>query len=1146
MSHQMTVLALARSTGGFYHGALLAGLTREVAAAGGRVVVVQTVDPDDRPDELDRVPGYDLPVAWDEIDGVVSVSLAAGGPYLARIRAAGKPVVLASSRVEGFDAPVALPNNHGGTFAAVEHLIAHGHTRIGFAGALTQSDMQERYAAYLEALAIHELESGPHLLFEAGDPTETGGVTAARAFLDAPIRPTALMVATDRTALRMLTTLADAGVAVPQDVAVVAFDNTEAGAFSTPTLSSVSQRFDEVGALAGRLVVSCIHGEPVPPITFSSPAVVVAARGSCGCVTDLLGSADHRSVRGTDTTRHTLRDELKDLLRGTLLAGREAIGVAPTDDRVRQAVDDVERVLAQDRDPSTEQVQRLLTTLHRLAPRPEMLHPVANAINEYVQVLTSWEARPGSRAACGAAQVTAGLWQMQAGAYLRRSQSLESALEEQFAVDAALLDARGTDPRRLRWVAATHVRSAVLGLWDGAADGHVRIVGQFDASGDAADLVGSELPVESFPPTAMIAKAASRHREVCLVVPVRSRDRDWGLLAVIAEIDTSSARDTYRHWATLLCSAFEDEELHAAVRMSEERYAFAAKAANDGLWEWDLTTDLLFLSARCRDLLGLPEGGQEDDLTDSDAWRCVHPADEPTVREAMAKAMSWRDQPIEAEFRVALAGGCERWVLLRGLGVTSGAGPVDRLVGSLSDINPRKELEAQLRQGALYDELTGLPNRRLFLDRLALAVAQPRRRRGANFAVIFLDLDGFKLVNDSLGHLMGDELLTVVADRLRADLRSVDTAARFGGDEFAVLLVDPVPDEVLVIARRIHEGIAAPVVLGGHEVSVTASIGIATSESGYTCAEDVLRDADIAMYHAKEAERGTARVFDASMHARATGRLRERGELRTALAEHQFVVHYQPIVALDGSALARFEALVRWQHPDRGLLPPIEFLPVMAENHTIVALGSWIIDEVCRQIAEWRLAYGGDIAVAVNLSHREFWAADLLETVAGALARHAVPPRCLVLEITESVVMTEPDAARELMAALHATGVQLHIDDFGTGQSSLHALRTLPVDALKIDGSFIRELHVSQQTAELVRIILEIGTALGLDVVAECVETRQQADHLRALGCANAQGWLYAKALPGGAAGALLGTTLDATDDPVPAPSAVLVGTCER
>uniref|UniRef100_UPI002028E700 putative bifunctional diguanylate cyclase/phosphodiesterase n=1 Tax=Actinotalea sp. C106 TaxID=2908644 RepID=UPI002028E700 len=786
----------------------------------------------------------------------------------------------------------------------------------------------------------------------------------------------------------------------------------------------------------------------------------------------------------------------------------------PPSDTALEAVD---RLLGPDGVADAAELRALVHALRALSARPDALHRTANALIEHLHRTTS-PADPVRHAAAGT--VASALWQVQSAAYLRRSRSQERLLTEQFEVAAGLLDSAVGDPRDLSWLAGTHVRAGALAMWEGADRTSVRVTGTFGL--DAADLA-DVVPVTAFPPEALVAQVRPDRREACFVVPVRTLERDWGLLAVVGEIDTTSSRDTYHYWGQLLCSAFEAEALEQAVRASEERYALATRAANDGLWELELGAGAVHLSDRGRELLGL---SPEDDPDTTWATR-IHAEDVPLVHEIGRRAVRGRGTPVEGEFRVVHPDGSRRWLLVRCLGVPNTEDWVIRLVGSLADIQERKELEEKLRQGALYDAVTGLPNRRLFLDRLAVALERPTRG-GRGFAVVFLDLDGFKLVNDSLGHLLGDELLKVVAQRLRDELRAVDTAARFGGDEFAVLLTAPSPEEVLVIARRIQERISAPVQLGEHEVQVTASVGITTSQVGYRDAEDVLRDADTAMYHAKGVERGTASVFDPEMHTRATGRLRTRGELRRALAEGQFVVHYQPVVALDGRGLTHLEALVRWDHPERGLLMPGTFLPTMEENTSIVALGRWLLDEVCRQVAVWRAAHPQtpEITVSINLSHREFWSADLAPALEAALATHDVPGRCLVLEITERVVMTDAEAASATMGALRATGVGLHIDDFGTGQSSLHALRTLPVDALKIDGSFIDELTTTGRAADLVEIILHMGRVLGLGVIAEQVETSAQAARLREMGCTDAQGWLYASALPGEQIGPLLGSLL--------------------
>ena len=858
MSRTMTVLALARSTGGYYHGELLSGLIREVTAAGGQVVVANTVDPGTQNVDTFGVSQFSLPVAWDEVDGVVAVGLATTGPYLDRLRALGKPVVLASHHVDGFDAPVAMPDNHGGVRAGVEHLIAHGHTRIGFVGTISQYDYRERYAAYREVMADHGLSAGEDLYFPATNYAESGGADAGRAVVAAAERPTALMVATDQNALGVIQELTAAGLSVPDDIAVMGFDNVEQGIFSTPTLSSVCQRFDAVGALAGRLVMACIRGDEVRPGNYTAEAVVVFPRGSCGCRNDPFGDQGKPSERSTGIA--VAPEELGRMLH-TLFDGRDSGALDA--DAVGVITSEVERLLLEPEEVTPDRLRRLVRTLRQLAPREQTLQGLATALTEYVERLV----RAGSFSDASAAiRLAAMLWQMQTYGAVQQSHRLESSVLEDSDVAAALLRADASAARGLLWMADTHVRAGVLALWQGPpSEGRLRIAGVYDSTGLLDDTLGEEADIRHFPPRDMLGLARTSEGEVCMVLPVRTGERDWGVLAVLGVINTTSTREAYHSWTSLLCAAFEGEELEEAVRASEERLAYAARASNDGQWELDLSTRSLYLSARCSDLLNLPP----DVEPDVETWTAaVHPEDREAVRATMAEAAARGDVPVQVEYRVLTADGSFRWVLSRSLGVGTADGSVVRLIGSLSDIHPRKELEEQLRQAALYDTVTGLPNRRLFLDRLTWAVEQSQRRSGARFAVVFLDLDGFKLINDSLGHLMGDELLRTVGARLGSDLRSVDTAARFGGDEFAVLLFDLKHEAVLSIVERIQERIAAPVVLDGHEVSVTASVGVATSETGYTEAEDVLRDADIAMYQAKDAERGTASVFDPAMHTR--------------------------------------------------------------------------------------------------------------------------------------------------------------------------------------------------------------------------------------------------------------------------------------
>ena len=419
----------------------------------------------------------------------------------------------------------------------------------------------------------------------------------------------------------------------------------------------------------------------------------------------------------------------------------------------------------------------------------------------------------------------------------------------------------------------------------------------------------------------------------------------------------------------LLTAALEQQNLVENVRTSEERYGLWAEATNDGLWDWDLTTDTIYYSGRCMELLGHPYHGAS---AGPSVWfDAVHPDDLDRVREVLRVAVTGHLEPVAFEQRIRVADGSYRCFSCRALPVGPPGGSAARIVGSIHDIEPRKQLEEQLRQGALYDEVTGLPNRKLFLERLGFAITDaPRDLAAGVCAVVFLDLDGFKLVNDSLGHLAGDRLLTQIGQRLRSGLRPADLAARFGGDEFAVLLHDIEPSAIRPIVERMQASLAAPMELDGHDVAVTASVGITTSEGAYTNAEDVLRDADIAMYHAKSHHRGSFAMFDVGMHASAVARLRLQSELRQAMDRKQFEVYYQPIVDLEGRGTRPLRGARALASPGRGLVQPMDFLPDMEETGLMVTLGRWIVDEVCRQIAQWQRSYDGTVNVSVNLSQR--------------------------------------------------------------------------------------------------------------------------------------------------------------------------------
>jgi len=427
-------------------------------------------------------------------------------------------------------------------------------------------------------------------------------------------------------------------------------------------------------------------------------------------------------------------------------------------------------------------------------------------------------------------------------------------------------------------------------------------------------------------------------------------------------------------------------------------------------------------------------------------------------------------------------------------------------IGLFLDLTERKLAEAQVRHDALHDGLTGLPNRALFIDRLGRSLARTRGGKGSGFSVLVIDLDRFKLINDSLGHRAGDELLVTTSQRLLGCVRPEDMVARLGGDEFTVLLED-VPDalEAARVSQKIQRELSAPIALGDREIVVTPSIGIAHGCPDYLSAEEILRDADLAMYRAKARGPAGHAEFDPAMHRTAMAALQLESDLRRALDRAELQLHYQPVVSLATGAIVGFEALVHWNHPARGQLRPMEFVPLAEETGLVVPIGEWVLREACRQTREWQARHRGlELTVGVNLSVRQFLMSDVVDTVARALAETRLSPRNLRLELTESMLMDNAPQAVQVLAELRALGVSLDLDDFGTGYSSLSYLHNFRLDTLKIDRSFVGSW-------EIVSAIVNLARGLRLTLIAEGVETGEQLEVLRGLGCEYGQGYLFGR-----------------------------------
>jgi diguanylate cyclase (GGDEF)-like protein/PAS domain S-box-containing protein len=620
-----------------------------------------------------------------------------------------------------------------------------------------------------------------------------------------------------------------------------------------------------------------------------------------------------------------------------------------------------------------------------------------------------------------------------------------------------------------------------------------------------------------------------------LMASVRTLLATAGLLLVLLALGFAdrSARDPALPWlafalplplAALGVSRAKKrvERERARIAATSERYELAAQGSGDGLFEWDLRSERCYFSPSFAALLGY------DALGDSvDEWFArVHPEDLPRLRAAFAGQREDPTLRIDCEHRVRRKDGAWRWLLVRASTDFEGGQPA-RVAGWLSDIQERKRSEDQLRHHAFHDPLTGLPNRALFMDRLTHAVSRARRNAQHRFAIVLLDLDRFKVVNDSLGHVAGDELLVSVGQRLESCLRPGDTVARLGGDEFMLLLEDVNGvDDARGVAERIQRALAVPLPLSGHDVTATASIGIAVGDGSISEAHDLLRDADTAMYEAKGRGPGQLVTFDARMHDRVVERLQLENALRSAIERGELMVYYQPIIELSTRKIVGFEALARWRHPSLGYVAPIRFIPLAEETGLIAEIGAWVLTEAAKEARRLQTLFPqhGPLSMHVNMSVRQMQQdPGLLDRVDQALAHSQLPAHLLTIEITESVIIDESEKGQRLLAALRSRGIKVCMDDFGTGYSSLSYLHKFRVDSLKIDISFVRDLTDPQSgRSEIVRTILSLANTLGLTVVAEGIETRGQLTRLVELGCGEGQGFMFSPPIDASSIEALL------------------------
>ncbi len=550
-----------------------------------------------------------------------------------------------------------------------------------------------------------------------------------------------------------------------------------------------------------------------------------------------------------------------------------------------------------------------------------------------------------------------------------------------------------------------------------------------------------------------------------------------------------------------------------ALQASESRFRSSFDYATIGMGIVSPSGDWLEVNKSLSDMLGFPE----EELLSLNYRDAIHPECAVDVQNNVDRIIDGEIPAFQAEARFRNRTGSDVWTMLGVSTAHDSQGELRHLILQVQDITSRKLAEEKLWFDANHDALTGLPNRAAFVARLKDVIKWKKRSKKPQYATLFLDLDGFKIVNDSLGHAAGDELLKSVARRLLECIRGRDIVARLGGDEFTVLLIDlETIDQAIIVAERIRSKLSAAFEIGDQEIFIGTSIGIATSEIGYRTADDMLRDADAAMYQAKASGKGCYSVFDHDMYSNAIRQLHLANDLRRALERNEFVIHYQPIKSLETDKITELEALVRWNHPTHGLLSPADFIPLAEENGIINEIDNWVMLNACHQLKRLQADFEElrDVSVSVNVSSRHFAQVGLFDTAKNVLMETGLRAANLILEITESAMIKNLTNTATTLRELNFLGVKIALDDFGTGYSSLNYLHELPISILKIDRSFVARIDTENEGIEILKAIIALATSLRMETTAEGIETAKQLDALRSIGCRRGQGYFLSRPLP--------------------------------
>jgi diguanylate cyclase (GGDEF)-like protein/PAS domain S-box-containing protein len=868
--------------GGVFNGTIIASAYRQARQHGARLIVLQEL-----PEAVHR-----LRLAYDLVEGWLVLSKLNG---VEQIAMTGVPVVTISGIAAGL--PAVLPDNLSAAQESVEHLIGHGHRRIAFIGRMANLDMAQRFVGYKAALAAHNIPFDPRLVVDLEDANEASGAAAIEQLLAAGQPFSALVAGNDLNAIGAMASLRAAGRSVPEDVAVVGFDDIDLAQAATPPLTTVHQNYAALATLAVDRLFSQIADPARPPdVTYAPTALLL--RRSCGCHRSRgVPLADAEAILADPNWTAAL---MRQLVRIICYPFAPDPGLTPARiwPGLTTLVTAIERAIAGQELPAEAAIDKAWSEAMAVTAKLDPLHAAVNLLEE-VATARAWAASPGLNIGLNRAlQLIRGeLARTLMANQAEGARQLDAILYTNNEVSTTTLNDTSSGTPELTWLRHVGASWGTLGLWtDPAQPTELVLASQYVRGGNGGAALGQRIAPSWFPPFAQAAldPVGDAGPQIITLITLRSATHDWGILAIAGLVDTSVTwnNDPFAMWARMLSAALEraalfkdlaaqqqgllqifqrERILTATLRASEERYALAAAATNDGLWDWDLRTDKVYYSPRWTALLGYEE--HEIGETTHGWFRLIHPDDLTALQSAIAHHHAGRSSHFEADQRMLHRDGEYRWMLCRGTTVYDERGAPQRIAGSISDVSQRKRFEEQLRHSALHDALTALPNRVLLLDRLAQVIQHSRRAPEHQFALLFLDLDRFKAINDSLGHLIGDLLLIGIAQRLRAIVRAGDTVARLGGDEFVILL-DGIADSLnaTTLAERIQEALRQPFELNGHKLIASSSIGILIGSSAYEQPEELLRDADAAMYRAKALGRGRNEIFASPLHQDAPQR----------------------------------------------------------------------------------------------------------------------------------------------------------------------------------------------------------------------------------------------------------------------------------